>query len=71
MNGMPRRLRLKGPSNERVETAWSLVSIHASKGVMQEPYVLRAAIEAHQCTLARVEILRSGYGGREEGEWTS
>lgn len=34
-------------------------------------YVLRVAIEAHQCSLARVEVLRGGYGGGEEGEGTA
>ena len=72
MKGMPKSARRKGPRRESVDTAWDLVSLcSASTWFPVISYILRLAIEAHKRAFSRVQVLRCGYGGREQGEWTS
>ena len=51
-----------------MEIAWRRVSQVYSRMIVGRSYILRLAIEANERALSRVEVLRGGYGGGDEGE---
>lgn len=66
MKGMPNNARRKGSRRERVETAWEYNKRQSHVLGIDDPYILRLAIEPDESAFARVQVLRGGNGSREE-----